>query len=384
MNPGLPVTAIDDFVVLAGRSSDPAAAARSQALARSTTEILAKAGDFQPRGTLSGSFIYAHPPDYRGRPSLHFDVAAWRAVFREFKEIGIDTAIWQASAWLEFEECYYPSKQLAGFKQWNVVEPMLEAARAESMTVYLGTLGFFKGELALGIRDGDIRKAQETARLELACFRELRDLYGGGFQGYYVSHEVAYWPGRPPHVYKHGGAYFERLTAGIKEMEPELRILASPETYYSKGREQESVDCMMETFSRAQIDIFAPMDCIGQMQQLDTLETELGVWKEVSRAKGSEFWVNCESFLIADPVGAVIRIEAAEPARFLYQMTVADKMGARKLITWEAMHFMDPAGEPKARALGQAYRDYYRHLPKITPSQRRGGGGAGCRAPACG
>mgnify|MGYP003606342508 CR=1 FL=1 len=362
MSLGIPVTAIDDFVVVAGQQPGPSCLDKFKACERRNAEILAKAGDFQPHGLLGGSFICAHPPDYRGRPSLHFSVADWRALFREFKEIGIDTVIWQASVWTDLKECYYPSRIFSGFKQWNVVEPMMEAVRAEMMTLYLGTMGFMNGDVSLGIRDADLSKANETADTELACFTELRHLYGNEFHGYYLSHEVAFWPGRPPAVFKHGGAYFERVTAGIKEVAPELNILASPETYYSKGCEQESMDGMMECFGQAHIDVFAPMDCIGQAQDIGTLETELGVWKEICRAKGSEFWANCESFMITDPQGDVIQIEAADPKRFLYQMTVADRIGAKKLVTWEAMHFMNPAGDPKARSLRAAYQQYRNHL----------------------
>jgi len=353
---------IDGFMVVAGQPHDPAILKKFKGWERRTAEVLDSAGDFQPKGRLSGSFICAHPPDYRGRPSLHFSFADWCALFREFKEIGIDTVFWQASAWLDLKECYYPSRIFSGYKQWNVVEPMMEAARAETMTLYLGTLGFFNGEISLGIRNGDISKAVETADTELDCFKELRNLYGGGFQGYYLSTEASFWPNRSPLVYQHGGTYFERVTAGIKEMAPELRILASPATYYSFSREQEATDRMMECFGRAQVDIFAPMDGIGQVHDLGALRTELGVWKGICRAKGSEFWSNCESFLITNPQGAVMQIEAADPKRFFYQMTMADQMGAKKLITWEAMHFMNPAGEPKARILRQAYQQYTKSL----------------------
>lgn len=358
MNYSIPVTEIDDFVVVAGRPANPANTEKSLKYERDTAEVLAKAGDFQTQGMLSGSFICAHPPDYRGRPSLHFSVADWRALFREFKEIGIDTAIWQASAWKELQECYYPSKSLIGYKQWNVVDPMIEAARDEAMTLFLGTFGVLSGEVSIGILDGDIRKATEAAETELTCFKELHALYGGGFQGYYLSSEASFWPNRPPLIYKHYDAFFERVTSGIKNIAPGLQILASPATYYSTGCEQESMDRMMDTFGRANVDIFAPMDCIGQVQSIATLETELGVWKNVCRAKGAEFWSNCESFLITDPQGSVMQIEAADPKRFLYQMTVATRIGAKKLVTWEAMHFMNPAGDPKARMLRQAYQQY--------------------------
>ncbi|MBA4387320.1 MAG: hypothetical protein C0404_05020 [Verrucomicrobia bacterium] len=330
--------------------------------------MLAKAGNFQAQGLLSGSFIYAHPPDYRGRPSLCFTVSDWRKVFREFKEIGIETVIWQASAWKELRECYYPSKALTGYKQWNAIEPMIEAVRAETMSLYLGTFGVLKGEISLGVVDRDIRKAVESADSELTCFKELMDLYRGGFHGYYLSSETYYSSGRSPRAYKHYGAFFERVTTGVKEMAPGLRILASPATMRSIGREQEATDRMMECFGRAHVDCFAPMDCIGQLQDLGTLATELGVWKEVCRAKGAELWSNCESFLITDTQGKVMQIEAADPQRFLYQMTVADRVGAKRLITWEAMYFMNPAGEPKARLLRQAYQQ---HRTKLVDKKGR-------------
>jgi len=366
MNNGIPVSEIDDFVVVAGRPPNPSHPEKMKALERSTAEVLEKAGDFQPRGLLSGSFICAHPPDYRGRPSLHFSVADWRAVFREFKEIGINTAIWQASAWKELRECYYPSRAFPGYRKWNAVEPMIKAAGAENMELYLGSFGVLNGETSLGITDDDSGRAIEAARNELACFKELAELYGGGFQGYYLSSEAIFWPQRAPIVYRHYGEFFRRVTDGVKQAAPKLKILASPAVCYSTGCEQEAFDRMMESFGSAHVDFFAPMDCIGQAHDLGTLENSLGVWSEVCRAKGSELWSNCESFLITDPAGSVMQIEAADPRRFLYQMTVADRIGAKKLVTWEAMHFMNPAGEPKARLLRQAYQQHRDRLIKAS------------------
>ena len=315
---------------------------------------------------LSGSFIYAHPPDYRGRPTLHFSVAEWRALFRELKELGLDTVIWQASAWLELEECYYPSKAMAGFKQWNVVGPMIEAVNAEGMTLYLGTFGVLNRAVSLGVLDGDIGKAVEVAERELKCYQELLNLYGGGFHGYYLSTEVGYSPRGNPRHYAHYGIFFERITQCVKELSPEIKILASPAVAESAGHEAEAMDRLLECFGRAHVDIFAPMDCIGQVSDLGMLEANLGVWKGVCKATGAEFWVNCESFLISDLQGCVVQIEAADPKRFLYQLTVADRLGAKKLVTWEAMHFMDPHGAPKSQALRQAY---LRHCASVRQSR---------------
>src|SRR5437867_310932 len=145
MNHEIRIANIDDFAVVAGKPADPAVAARHVTWTKRTAEVLAKAGDFKPRGHLSGSFVYAHPPDYRGRASLKFGVSEWREVFREFKEIGIDIAIWQCSGFLELGECYFPSQSLSGFKQWNVVEPMLRAANDEGVPLYLGALCVLRG-----------------------------------------------------------------------------------------------------------------------------------------------------------------------------------------------------------------------------------------------
>lgn len=356
----IPVSQVDDFVVIAGDPSDTASKERYEVWAQHAKAVLDKAGNFKPSGKLSGSFICAHPPDYRGRPAMKFGVEDWRALFREFKELDMDTVIWQAASWMELQECYYRSRLLSDYKQWNVMDAMVKAANEEKMFLYLGTFGVLNGELSLGVKAGDIGMAAAAADRELACYRELLDLYRGAFQGYYLSSETYYGPWRAPLAYKHYGVFFERITNNVKETTPELKILASPASLQSAGHEQEAAGRLLECFGRARVDMFAPMDCIGQLEELGNLEADLRVWKEVSRATGAEFWVNCESFAIPGRRGAVMQIEPAEPRRFLYQLTIADSMGAKKLVTWEAMHFMDPNGNAKARALRRAYSDSLR------------------------
>ncbi len=358
MNHDIRISKIDDFSVVGGDVSDPAVATRHAQWTQRTAEVLAAAGDFEPRGLLSASFIYAHPPDYRGRASLNFGVTEWREVFREFKALGISTAIWQSSGFLELGECYFPSQTLHGFRQWNAMEPMIRAAHDEGMSLYLGALCVLRGQSAFGADDGDIGKAAKNADMELACYRELVERYRGGFHGYYLSTETFYAPHRMPSVYKYHGAFFERVTAGVKALTPELKILASPAACGCAGHEQEAIDRLMECFGPAHVDMFAPMDCVGQVQDLGMMEANLGVWREVCRAKGAAFWSNCESFLITDYQGEVMKIEAADPRRFLYQLTVAERMGATALITWEAMHFMNPRGDPKSQALRRAYLEH--------------------------
>jgi len=358
MSHSIPLSPIDDFIVVGGNPSGTTSAAELSEWSRRTQATLDQAGDFTPRGRLSGSFIYAHPPDYRGRPTLRYSVADWRALFREFKEIGLDTVIWQASAWMELGECYYPSRLLSGYRQWDVVEPMMQAASDEEMFLFLGTFGVLSGEATLGTDDRDLSRAIAAAEQEIACYRELLQLYPGGFQGYYLSSEATYTPERAPEIYPLYGTFFERVTHTVKALTPEVKILASPAVIHATGHMREAVESQLTCFGRAAVDYFAPMDCMGQGEELAFLEDDLTVWRDVSAATGAEFWTNCETFFIPDRDHAVMKIEPADPRRFLYQMTVADRVGAKKLVTWEAMHFLDPNGSPKARALRQAYLEH--------------------------
>ena len=57
----------------------------------------------------------------------------WRSLFRELKEMGIDTVIYQAAAWVEMRECYYPSKAFAGYRTWDSLTHLVEANAQEGI-----------------------------------------------------------------------------------------------------------------------------------------------------------------------------------------------------------------------------------------------------------
>ena len=78
---------------------------------------------------ITGTFVYAHPPDYEGTPTLDWGKREWGEVFQHLKKRGMDTVVFQASVWNELEEVYYRSAAFHSFRSWNVVEPMLSAAR---------------------------------------------------------------------------------------------------------------------------------------------------------------------------------------------------------------------------------------------------------------
>ncbi len=314
-----------------------------------------------PRGgVLSGTFICAHPPDYRGRPTIHWGEADWRALFVELKELGISIAILQASAWIDFEECYYPSALFKGFQTWNIVEPMLKAAAKERMTVYLGGAGILYSDKELGLHATGTQKAAKAARRELACYKELLNRYKGAFYGYYLSPETGYSEDHDKTHLACWHSFFERVTNGVKELTPEVPILTSPYTPYTPGAEQRATDYLAALHQNCPITAFAPQDSIGTFNNLSFLKAGLTIWKNVCAAVGAEFWVNCESFSITDFGGPVCSIIPAEPKRFSLQLATANSLGAKKLITWEAPYFLMPDGDIRAQELRTAYQKHRR------------------------
>ena len=80
-----------------------------------------------PEKKITGSFIYAHPPDYR-YSMLNCTAQQWYEHLVRLQQLGVDTVIFQAAAWKELNECYYPSKCFRTMKIFDVLAPAMEAA----------------------------------------------------------------------------------------------------------------------------------------------------------------------------------------------------------------------------------------------------------------
>lgn len=359
VNPELTV-GIDDFLVMRRAPLDDGGRAAVANRDRLNADFLAGLGEPPSGGALSGTFVYAHPPDYRGRPTLTWDAARWRAQFQELKALGIRLVVLQAAAWVDFEECYFPSDEFRAFRTWNVVEPMLEAAAAEGMTVYLGVVGVLYNETEFGVPAGDPAPAIAAARREIRVYRELLDRYRGHFHGYYLAPETGYPPDRNPKHLRCFHAYFERVTNEVKALTPELPVLGSPWTTACPGQEDAAVDYLSRLHASCPFTALVPQDSIGTFSNLTFLKPGLNVWRRVCAAIGAEHWSNCECFSITDPGGPVITIEPTEFRRFAVQLDAAARIGAKRMITWEAPHFLAADGTPAARRLRA---DYLAHRP---------------------
>lgn len=292
-------------------------------------------------GMLTGSFIYSHPPDYVGRPTMTWGTPEWRALFRELKEMGIDTVIYQAAAWVEVRECNYPSKVFAGYRAWDSLTPLVEANAAEGMRLFLGGLGNLSAfdekatpELLAADRDQ-----------QLACFHELVSLYQGGFQGFYMSPETAFPGQRQPKREAILNRYYSDVCRGVKARMPDLPILFSPATLFTPNTSQEQHDFLLNLFRGCPLDILCPQDSIGTFgNRLQYLEPSFAIWQQVCREVGCTLWVNVESFE-RRLAGTAQDFVSTDFERLAVQLAHAGRVG-QKIVSWEVPYFYSPlAGE---------------------------------------
>lgn len=301
-------------------------------------------------GKLTGSFIYSHPPDYVGRPTMTWDTAQWRTLFQEMKEMGIDTVIYQAAAWAEVRECSYRSKIFTDFRCWNSFDPLVEACALEDMTFFMGGLG--------NLYAFDAHATAETldrdAELQLACFDELNALYRGGFQGFYMSPETGYGGQRQPEREALLNDYYRKVCGGVKERSPQLPILLSPGTFYRAGDEENIYGFLRGLFEGCAIDIMCPQDSIGTFgNRLPHLKASFDIWKQLCDDLGFHLWVNVESFERVTS-GTQQDFVAADFKRLAVQLANAAQVG-EKIVSWEVPYFYSPMAGERGINLRQQY-----------------------------
>lgn len=304
-----------------------------------------------PRGgQLTGTFIYSHPPDYVGRATINWGVAEWRSLFQELKEMGIDTVIHQAAAWVEVRECNYRSKLFADYRTWNTFDPLIEAVAAENMTFFMGGLGNL---LAFDEKATAITLAEDRDK-QLGCFDELLGMYRGGFHGFYMSPETGFPGRRQPEREKLLNTYYREVCGGVKERMPDLPILLSPGTYYQPEQEKEIHDFLYNLFEGCSIDIMCPQDSIGTFgNRLTHLAPSFAIWQQVCQEIGCELWVNAESFE-RTKIGTAQDFVSADFKRLAIQLEHAAQVG-KKIVSWEVPYFYSPLAGERGSQLRKAY-----------------------------
>jgi len=304
-------------------------------------EFLDKLTEKPKGGRLSGSFIYSHPPDYIGRPTMHWGKDEWQSLLREMKELGIDTVIYQAAAWVEFEESSYPSKLLAHYKTWNSIEPLCQAVAAEGMTLYLGGLGNLMGF----DEKATVEVMNKDRDIQLGVFHELVELYKGGFHGFYMSPETGFPGQRQPEREQLLNRYFKDVCQGVKDILPGIQVLTSPGTFYMENRGEEIYEFLRSLFDGVPIDYMTPQDSVGTFSnRLPHLKPSFEIWQRVCQATGMHLWVNVESFQ-RKQIGTTSDFEPADFERLAVQLSNASQVG-EKIVGWEVPYFYSSlAGE---------------------------------------
>jgi hypothetical protein len=247
----------------------------------------------------------------------------------------MDTVILQSALWKELEECYYPFKKFSRFKTWNVVEPLLEAAAFESMTVFLGALGSVTGWC------DDLPEDALRSELNehLSCFEELLE-HGDKFQGFYFSPETAFTGERNRPKEKALIGFFKSIFIGVQKMAPEKKILLSPGTKYFEGKEKDIMDSWSTLLDGVPLDILAPQDSIGTMgNRLCWQKPCYDIWSKVCDDNEIEFWSNIELFERKDSLEGTDYNMTALPERVAAQIATAAPY-AKKLICWEAPYYL--------------------------------------------
>ena len=299
----------------------------------------------QPNMRITGSFIYAHAPNYLSAVTLEWSQDKWLQELTRLKSFGMDTVIFQASAWNELHECYYPSQIFQDFRNHDVVTPMLQAANQLGLTVFLGGCGSvtcWKDKLTAGVVDSELAR-------QAGCFRELRNLYRGLFQGFYFTPESAFSGTRNTELEQFLASLYGQLFQGIREEAPELRILMSPATfYYNAEAFAQMVESWCAMFQTAHPDILAPQDSIGcGCITLDHQDEAFRAWSEICRRCNIRLWSNVEVFECQQADEKFRQRRATTPERVRCQMANAEPY-VEKLITWEALYY----GSTEFEAIG--------------------------------
>ena len=287
---------------------------------------------------ITGSFIYAHPPNYAGMRTLDYGVPEWHRELKRLKGFGIDTIIFQAALWNELKECYYPSRTFKEYRTWNVIEPMLEAASALELRVFLG--GY--GSVTCWMDKLNKQVVDSEKKRQLQCFKELLR-YRKHFHGFYFSPESTYNGSRDKRRETFLHQLYGELFSEIKNQEADLQIMMSPATFHYPGKMDEMADAWNALLSGVALDILAPQDSIGcSCITLEHQREAFESWSKVARNQKLKLWTNVELFDLKEPLGSVHARCTAAPERVLAQISNAAPY-VEKMITWEALFYTSPA-----------------------------------------
>lgn len=339
------ISDLGDYKIFAAtEKAEEAARGMSGNACRLNNAFLAE-NHHKPRqtGRISGSFIYAHAPNYEGISTLKWDEAQWLSLFNEMKNAGLDTVVFQASIWNELGECYYKSSHFCNdYRQFKVIESMLPAAKKAGLRIYLGGYGSAVGWSSCLDRD----TIKDEVYKQLACMKELLK-YGVSFDGIYFAPETAV-AAKDCKREKALNELYKRYFSELKNISEKHLILMSPATKYAEENADLIFDGWNTLLAGVPLDILGPQDSIGcSCTILAHQYAAWHLWKKIADSTGVRLWANIELFERCPHRLGECPFVAATPERITTQINNVTDF-AEKIICWEYPYFAGRKETPGA------------------------------------
>ena len=320
---------------------------------------------------ISGTFIYLIPPDYPGIKTYFWKLKEWIHEFERLKCLGIDTLILNGSVsetisgqWYVF----YPMSEDAKRKFSNVekrhvyppktrncISHILQAAEQVGLNVHLGLFNVLDQWFINPTPDF----LNETLEHEIAVAEDLVSLYGEAqaLKGWYISPEIFY--------FLHGRCkkldlkeFLQPIGHFLKKSTAKMHIGLSPGTMYPFAREKVKrfwIDALKDTG----INLLYPQDSVGTLNIYPSQSPF--VWKlyhEIANALKITLWANCEAFERRN-FGKKQPFVAAPFKRLIWQLQTVSPF-VEKIVTWEALYFLNPLRALQAEQLVEQYKQHFK------------------------
>ncbi|MCW5206501.1 DUF4434 domain-containing protein [Desulfobulbus sp. F5] len=286
-----------------------------------------KKGGYAMKKRLCGGYIQLWKDNRLTAP------AVWEKVLLEMKELCMDTAIIQfmdTADGIKLDE----SKLMARI--------ILKYAQQNHIKVFLGLYGHSDVGHPDSVKPEQLNtskiKSIAVARYLTTQFREEKAFYG-----WHLPLE-SWTENYPSATITNLNGYYKSLTAELKRMLPDKKVLISP--FINVGRNEPGT--VQETYTkilhRTGIDFLALQDSVGA-KYISVNDPELPTYFAAicaaCTANQIEMWANAESFALSpflDNEGKPKKT-AAEPARFIKQLELSQ--GASRIVTFDFFHYMN-------------------------------------------
>lgn len=321
---------------------------------------------------ITGTFIYAKPPDYEGLRTIDWSKADWMKEFLRLKAMGIEIAILQSTVVEDTEKnwyiCYPISEttiqkiitinQRIGnlpIMKTHVLPAILDAAQETNMKIHLGLFGSITGWYTIS----SPHLVKEIQAEQIAIAKDLLAQYSNhpALAGWYISPEIMY--------FLHGKTlklnmndFLKGITSVIKSKTPTLPIGISPGSTLPKGNPEPVIQFWKNTLINSGIDLLYPQDAVGQLVYFpDKVEKLWIFWNKIANETKLKLWANCENFERASFNLPNPFISTSFP-RLHWQLAAASPY-VERILCWECLFFLNSKGAVDGEKLEKEYHQYF-------------------------